>query len=482
MNQGEFSHGYLSPGHQTRESLTASQKIANYASRFDVAQVRGRHMRLCIRAIADTHAVAIAGRNEAASQAALRYIGGLAAAGTAGQVGMASLWGRSDDAPVELAALYNGIAAHVLDYDDVTSPMNGHPSVALLPALLALAEARDLSGQHLAAAYIVGFEVICKLGKSLDAEHFRRGWHMTASIGIIACAVACAKILELDAPRIAHAIGLAVAQTAGTRENFGTDAKAFQAGNCGAAGLRAALLAEAGFTASANALDGPTGYTALYSQGEDLGKELDRLGELPLEIERSGIEVKKYPTCYATHRPLDAMFALMQEHDIDLQVVEHVLVETSQTSLTPLIRHHPRTGIEGKFSMQYTLAAALSDGRIGLSSFTDEAVQRPHLQSWFERIEAREAQGASLPRWASLTVMLKDGRTLHRHVETLRGAAEAPLSHEELMLKLDDCLRFGGSVTDAEALYKTLPGLGLQRIRATMRQLQADCQFEKELA
>ena len=183
--------------------------------------------------------------------------------------------------------------------------MSGHPSVALLPALVALAEARGTAGLRLIGAYIVGFEICCKLGRALDVTHYARGWHMTATVGTLAAAVACGHLLGLDREQMSHAIGLAIAQTGGTRENFGTDAKSFQAGQLNAAAIRAALLAEQGITASQHSLDGKAGYTTLYSGGEDITPVLEILGTLPLEIDRSGIEVKKYPACYGIHRPLD---------------------------------------------------------------------------------------------------------------------------------------------------------------------------------
>ena len=166
----------------------------------------------------------------------------------------------------------------------------------------------------------------------------------------------------------------------GTRENFGTDAKSFQAGHCNAAALRAVLLAEQGFTAAATALDGKAGYTALYSNGEDISAVLRGLGDDPLEIESSGIEVKKYPACYGIHRPLDGLFELRRTHPLTMDDIDGIDVETNYGALAPLVPHMPRSGTEGKFSMQYTLAAAIADGDVRSASFTDEAVARPALR------------------------------------------------------------------------------------------------------
>jgi 2-methylcitrate dehydratase PrpD len=454
-----------------RAATTASEKLAFFASAFRLHEQAAQRTGQVARALADTFAVAVAGANEGTCLRALNYVrqeldGGNAR--RAGASGSATLWGMGISAPPEAAALWNGIAAHVLDYDDVTSPMGGHPSVALLPALVALAEARGLHGESLVSAYIVGFEAACKLGWALGSAHYDKGWHTTSSIGTVAAATACAKLLGLDARGISNAIGLAVAQTAGTRENFGTDAKAFQAGQCGAAAVRAALLAEQGFSASATALDGASGYATLYSATDDLAKELSSLGREPLEIDQSGIEVKKYPACYVTHRPIDAVLDFKREYGLSLEDVWHVSVETSASGLAPLITHAPTTGVEGKFSLPYVIAAALSDGAVRLSSFTDDAVRRPDIRSFFGKVDAHEASGSMTPRWASVRLTLATGQTLDRHVDVLRGSPRAPLSDAQLTEKLVDCLSWGGSRLSASTLLDECVAIGTRAVRDTL--------------
>jgi 2-methylcitrate dehydratase PrpD len=343
--------------------------------------------------------------------------------------------------------------------------MSGHPSVALLPCLLALAEARHIEGIRVASAYVVGFEICCKLGQSLDLTHYSRGWHMTATMGTIGAAAACGHLLRFDAERITHAIGLALAQTGGTRENFGTDAKSFQAGQLNAAAIRAALLAERGFTASPHALDGKAGFTNLYSGGEDIAPALATLGSQPLEIDGSGVEVKKYPACYGIHRPLDGLFDLMAERGFGLEDVEHIDIETSYGSLAPLVRHPPRNGTEGKFSMEYTIAAAIADRGIRLSSYSDEAVTRRSIAPYLDRIAAREVTATMTPRWASIAIVFKNGQIRKRRIDALRGSPQSPLSDEELLAKVSDCLSWGRSAVRPAELLEATQRLGTTSIR-----------------
>ena len=436
---------------KTARVPSASIRIADFPSSFSADALSAEHLRHTARALIDTVAVAVAGRNEPASLIALDY------AREHGGTHIASAWATGSVLPIEAAALYNGVAGHVLDFDDVTSPLRGHPSIALLPALVALAESHGKSGKELAAAFVVGFEVICKMAKAMVADHYAKGWHSTPSIGTVAAAVAGARLLNLSREQIVNAIAIALAQTAGTRANFGTMAKSFQAGQCGAAAIRAVLLAQRGFTGSADALDGPYGYMALYANGEDLHAQLDGLGQAPLEFDASGFEIKKYPLCYATHRAIDGLLDLRAEHGLTLDQIERVEIISNFRGMVPLIYPCPQTGLEGKFSMHYAVAAALLDGHVKLSSFENAAVLRPEIQRFFAKIDAREDQGPASPRWTRVTLQTRDGRRPEKMVTTLRGAANCPLSDEGLIEKAEDCFvhgKYGGSArTLADAAF-----------------------------
>lgn len=433
-------------------------RIARFAAEFDSQDLTDELYRAVARSVLDTHAVAVAGWDEPATRGVRKYVmaSGVPFRQYTGQVAMgARLWGEPNVLPPEFAALLNGVAAHVLDYDDVSSPMRGHPSVALWPALLALAESRDSSGARLCSAFAVGFEVIVKLSNGMAQPHYAKGWHSTSAIGTIGAAVACSHLLGLTVAEIGHAVGLAVAQTAGTRQNFGSDAKSFQAGNCNAAAVRAALLAEAGVTAGDGALGGHGGYVDLYGgQIDQVATELLTLGERQLELLRSGVEVKKYPMCYAAHRALDGILELQTGNSFDLTEVRHIQVTSSRGALTPLIHHRPKTGLEAKFSMEYGMAAALSDGHVSLSSFTDEAVARPSVQSLLTKVEAREEGEALFPRWTKVTVEMNSGVCVEKRVDVLRGSALQPLDDRELITKAEDCYRHSGSSLRATTVFQ----------------------------
>lgn len=427
-------------------SQSASEKIAAFVVNFDPAVISSDLRHVASRALYDTIICALAGAKEPASQISLNYARGHQAPR------MATVWTTSERLPIEMAALVNGTTGHALDFDDVSSPLRGHPTVAIIPALLALAESMNAKGHEIIDAYVVGFEVTLRLARAIVDDHYAKGWHSTASIASFGATAACAYLLKLTHAQVVHALGITVSQIAGTRENFGTMSKPFQAGQANALALRAVCLAELGFDASARAMDGKQGYTALYADCMDISEQLDDLGRLPLELERSGIEIKKYPLCYATHRTIDGLLDLLQEHPLTLDAIERIDIKTNYRATVPLIYSHPKTGLEGKFSMQYAVAATLLDGALLLGSFEDEAVQRPVVQAFMSKVHVQEGPPPMFPRWAEISIKMKNGSAIEKRVERLRGSAEFPLSDQALIEKGLDCCAFGEHAVSATAL------------------------------
>jgi len=441
---------------------SASQKIASFVLNFDPRSVSPELRHIAARALYDTVVCAIAGVREPASILSLKY--------AQGQTGprMATAWATGESLSIEMAALVNGTTGHALDFDDVSSPLRGHPTVAIIPALLALGESLGSQGREVIDAYMIGFEVTLRLARAFVDDHYAKGWHSTASIATLGATAACARLLKLSHTQTVHALGIAVSQTAGTRQNFGTMSKPFQAGQSNAVALRSVGLAELGFDASIHALDGKQGYTALYADGMDIHGQLDQLGTMPLELERSGIEIKKYPLCYATHRTIDGILDIVKEQALRLDEIKSVEIETNYRATVPLIYSHPRTGLEGKFSMQYAVTAALLDGAVFLSSFEDRAVQRLEVQAFLPKVRVSEGAPPMFPRWAQVRLLLSDGRVLEKRIDTLRGSTECPLSDEALIEKGVDCCAYGQVDISASALAKSCFAIDQLSVRALM--------------
>jgi 2-methylcitrate dehydratase PrpD len=264
------------------------------------------------------------------------------------------------------------------------------------------------------------------------------------------------------------ALGIATSMASGSRQNFGTMTKPLHAGLAARNGIEASLLAAKGFTADVNILESPMGFCRLFSPTEDFPtRSLEQLGD-PWEILNPGLSVKKYPCCYATHNALDATLSLVQEHEIKVEEVKEVAVKVRPEVPAVLIHPRPQKGLEGKFSMQYCLAAAILDRKIALASFADQAVQRPEAQTLIQRVHMQEAfaaSDASLGLEAEVTIDLEDGRSVSRRVDIPRGDAQSPLSWEELEEKFLDCASQALSEVKAQKALELIRGLEQTSLR-----------------
>jgi 2-methylcitrate dehydratase PrpD len=352
----------------------------------------------------------------------------------------------------DTAVLVNGVAAHVLDYDDVS--LDGHPSAVLVPAILAQGEASGSSGAEMLTAYIAGFEVWAELLEREPTPLHRKGWHPTAVLGPIAAAAACAKLRGLDGTGISTAMAIAASMSSGLVANFGTMTKSFQVGRAAQSGVIAARLAQAGLTASLDALEHPAGLLAALSvEGK---AELDRpfnAAQKQWHIVGHGLSIKRYPICYATHRSIDAALELVERHNLSPGQVQRIHVSTGKTQMLMLRNGRPQTGLEAKFSMQFAMASALVARKVGLAEVTDGFVRRPDVQAIFPRVSLEGTtatkEGSNFAPADAVEITTVNGETLKSGpVEYAKGSHQRPLSRDELWDKFADCL--GAEFPDAK--------------------------------
>jgi 2-methylcitrate dehydratase PrpD len=390
------------------------------------------------RALLDTIGVTLAGHQEEAGRIITQWVQ------EAGGSQEAVVLGTALYTAPALAALANGTLGHALDFDDVTAHLRGHPSVPVAPAVLALGEAVGASGAEVVTAFVLGVELEAKIGKAMTSVHARRGWHPTATIGTLGAAAAAAKILDLNTVQTQIALGIAASKSAGLRQNFGTMTKPLHAGEAARHGVEAAQLAQRGFSADRQILESRFGFfNTFVGAGEfDLDVVLQDFGA-PYDIVSPGIGVKPYPACRQTHRAIDAMLALVHTHHLHADDVSEIVCEVSARMQDFLIYHRPQSGLEGKFSMEYCLAAALLHGRMGLAQFSDASVQDPRAQALLQQVRL-EHPDAGATDWEAqlpdiITVTLHDGRRLQQRVDIPKGDPALPLSWAELEAKFRDC-------------------------------------------
>jgi len=362
------------------------------------------------------------------------------------------------------AAWIAGVLGHALDYDDVNQIAVAHTSVALAPAIFALAAERRVSGKKAILAYAVGSELIVKLARFLNPAHYEHGWHSTLTLGALGAAAAASKALGLPPEKICFALGIASAFAAGTRQNFGTMTKPLHAGNAARAGVTAALLADDGFTADPDILGAEYGLGKVMSPGAavDLRPMLKSWAR-PWELEASGIAIKKYPCCAGNHSSLDVMLKLVEKHDLEPQEVKRITCEVPTLVQGILHRHRPLTAAEAKFSLEFAMAVAVMDRAAGLKQYTDRRLLDPALRRLMAKVETKtlpkplekRLHGGGL-KGARVTVELRGGKKLGAETGEARGHAGDPLSEAEHWAKFQECAAGVISRPRAQALFGAL--------------------------
>lgn len=358
------------------------------------------------------------------------------------------------------AALLNGIAAHVLDYDD--SCLRGHPSAVLVPAIYAVAHERGSTGAQLLDAYVAGYETWAELVDRESEFHQMKGWHPTGIFGSIAAAAACAVLYELDAERSAHAIGLGASQAAGLMSNFGAMSKSFHVGRAAQAGVVSARLAAHGFTASPDAIEHPRGFLAAVSPAGkvDRSRPADGLGSKWQLVERR-VNLKKYPTCYYTHRALDAVLGLLAAAPVAADAVERIEVTLSEEHALALRNSAPKTALAAKFSMQFAMACAAIAGKVSLVELTDAFVCRPDIQQLMRKVSITvdreyDPQTPGAAYADRVTITTRDGAQRSEAAHRASGHAQLPLGPGSVKNKFLECVAYGGFAGDAEVFFHEL--------------------------
>lgn len=382
----------------------------------------------------DTVAVSIAGTVEDVSQRVSLYLDTVNTDATT-----LPLWGARRALTLEGVALSFGTSAHALDYDDVTSGWRGHPSAVIFSALAALSVPTRASLLDMFKAYIVGFEVGAVIGQRVAGRHYEHGWHATSTIGVLAATAAGCRLLGLSSHNTSNALGLAVAQAAGVQANFGTDAKALHAGFAAAAAVRACLLAKSGIASSPRALDGPSGFLDLYVDGRSTS-EIQVDVDSPCAIARFGIERKAYPMCYAAHRAIDAALQIRTVAGFAVEKIERLEILGSSGAHVPLLKRLPNDGDEARFSVEFGVACALIDGRVGLMSFNNQVVARAVIHDLMVRTSVSETATREGGRCAIVRAFLQGGG----HHERTCTAPTGLRTSDAVDAKLADCLAIFG--------------------------------------
>ena len=424
-------------------------EVAEFVVETEYASIPDEVAQLARKSILDGLGLALSGSVAESGAIVERYLQ------AQGRGGDATVVGTGLNVQPRFAAFANGVAVHADDYDDTQLAVQKdrvyglltHPTAPCLPAALAVAEQLDRSGRELALAYNLGVEVECKISEAMSPRHYQHGFHSTATCGVFASASAAARLYGLDVRGTRRALGIAASQAGGLRENFGTMTKPFHAGRAAEAGIIAADLADAGWTAAEGILESPRGFFQAHGGGFALDALSGRLGG-PWTFAAPGISIKPHPSGSLTHPGMTRMMELILEHDIRADEVEQVNVGTNHNMPNALIHHRPTDELQAKFSMEFCMAILLLRRRGGLAEFTDEVVNSPEAQEMIRRVEFGvhpEAEAAGYDKMTTIIdIRLRDGRTISGRADFGKGSPANPMSYDEVAEKFAGCAAFAG--------------------------------------
>ena len=374
----------------------------------------------------------------------------------AGGTAQAGVIGHRQRLPVLAAALVNGAAAHALDYDDVHLAMPGHPSVAVLPGLLALAELKGSSGREVMTAFVAGYETACRIGMALSPGHYALGFHSTATIGSLGAAAACARLLGLDAEQTAVALGIAGTQAAGLKSQFGTMCKPFHAGKAAQNGLLAARLAARGFSSRTDLLECVQGFAATY--GPDFSPEA------ALAAPADGFHIlanlfKYHAACYMTHAPIETARQARREHGLSPDQIASITLRLDAGCDRICNIPAPVDGLQSKFSLRQTVAMALAGiDTASLGAYSEENSRDPALIPLRERIDI-DFQHGWPSTLAEIEIALADGRRVSARHDAGIPAADIAEQGDRLAAKFDVLVGPVLGAPRARELRETICGL-----------------------
>lgn len=416
------------------------------------------------RGVLDFLASAVAGTGDPTVATFWSALGRTAGGGNASVIGFPR---RLDPAG---AALVNGFVGHAIDFDDIHRSVRGHPSTVILPALFAFAEDRGAAFDALLAAYVTGIETMALLGRALGTRHYERGFHSTSVVGSLGAAAAVASLAGLDAAGVANALGIAATQSAGLRVQFGSEVKPLHAGMAARAGLQAAQLAESGLSGAADALGGRIGFLEAFEGSEDVFRAGIEGWGRPWQILEPGLIFKEYPCCGGNHYAADAILGLYAEglRAADVDTVDVILPPGGDAAL---VVTEARTGLEGRFCIEYVIATGLIEGALRPDAFMDRPTP-PEVAGLMGRVRrvidstAPRAANDPATRFSTVVVSTRDGR------EITRTVSRRPRGAQDLAAKFRDAARGLDGLDDVPDL---VAGASSAADLSTILRRLADC-------
>ena len=429
--------------------------LAQFVTQTEFAAISEKALANAKMHLLDTLGVALAGTREPIAAIALDYCKRI------GPAHESTIWGTKLKAAAPTAAFANGLLAHALDYDDWDAFIHvGHPTSMLLGAALSVGESTAASGKELLKAYVLGIEVMCKLAANCPNVQ-DRGFHSTPVWGSLGAAVACASLVKLDAGQLKAALGIAASAAGGIHRQQGSMVKPFHAGNAARNGAEAALLARSGFTADTAILEAPRGFCDTFFGPAtcDYEQMIENIGQ-PFFLESPGLGLKWHPCSAPQFLAADAALHLKHEHQIEYEDVARIEVRIPPLRYQRHYAAEVKTGLRGKFAINYVVALCLLDGKLELATFTDEKVNQAKVQQALGKVKVICDDSIPEPGpYCPVSVDLKSGARHSFTARIAKGDPRNPMTETEVIEKFRSNAKLAISENQAENLVAAVRNL-----------------------
>lgn len=346
----------------------------------------------------------------------------------------ATLFGRKERFDIMNAAFINGVSSHIFDYDDTHLKTIIHPAGPVASAILAYSEMNPVSGRDFLNALVLGVETECRIGNAVYPNHYDVGWHITGTAGVFGSVAAIGKLMNLNEQQMIWAIGLAASQPVGLRESFGSMNKSFNPGRAAANGIFAALLASKNYTSSNQMLEAKRGWANTISTKQDYN---EITGDLGKRYEAALNTYKPFACGIVMHPAIDAAIQLRNENKLTADQIDHIDLKVHPLVLELTGKTAPHDGLESKFSIYHAVAVAIVEGAGGEKQFSDRTATDPAIVALRAKVRPVVTPGIT-PAQVDMTIVTKDGRTLHKYIQHAIGSVEVPMTDKQLETKFAD--------------------------------------------
>lgn len=440
--------------------MNMTEKLAQYALSISEDSIKPGVKELAKEFFTDCIGCLIAGTKSDAVQIAKHYI-----TTCGGQPTSTILCSGGLKTDVCNAAMVNGIAAHVLDYDDVSNVSYGHPSVVMVPTALSVGEMVNASGKDILMAYITGIEVSAMVGRAVQPDNYKRNWHSTSTLGIFGATAIAGRLLQLNEKELTHAFAIAASESSGIKGNFGTMTKSLHAGRAASKGIFSAQMAKLGYGSNPDIFQTAGGWgevtTGKFDE-ENMQKYMDNNES---EFLNPGITMKPWSSCRLTHNSVDAMLKLMNDYNFDSKNITHVLCKVLPGAKDALKYPHPVNTFEGKFSMQYCIALAILNKKLTMKDFNGDPITDPRIINLMDKVEMvvdnTLANGVYINERceSEVVVTTTDDKEYIKRVDYGLGDPQNRMSDDDRILKFNDCLELVLNISKTEELKYNLKNI-----------------------